>query len=81
MAKGRSLRLKRCPIRPGSLVRIGLSATQKPIEEIAHFLTGNGRPLPVIVNIGHKRQLDIAVEVPAFPAGPDHHQRDVGRDL
>src|SRR5256885_15895675 len=34
-------------------VRIGLSATQKPIEEIAHFLAGNGRPAPVIVNIGH----------------------------
>src|SRR5437773_9791145 len=42
-----------------SPVRIGLSATQKPIEEIAHFLTGNNRPDPVIVNIGHKRQLDL----------------------
>jgi ATP-dependent Lhr-like helicase len=51
-------------------VRIGLSATQKPIEEIAHFLTGNGRPEPVIVNVGHKRKLDLAVEVPASPLGP-----------
>jgi ATP-dependent Lhr-like helicase len=51
-------------------VRIGLSATQKPIEEVAHFLTGSGRPDPVIVNIGHKRQLDLAVEVPASPLGP-----------
>jgi ATP-dependent Lhr-like helicase len=51
-------------------VRIGLSATQKPIEEVAHFLRGNGRPDPVIVNIGHKRQLDIAVEVPASQLGP-----------
>jgi ATP-dependent helicase Lhr and Lhr-like helicase len=51
-------------------VRIGLSATQKPIEEVAHFLTGSGRPDPVIVNIGHKRKLDIAVEVPAMPLGP-----------
>src|SRR5437868_5643491 len=51
-------------------VRIGLSATQKPIEEIAHFLTGNGRPDPVIVNIGHRRQLDLAVEVPASQLGP-----------
>src|SRR6266571_2283119 len=50
-------------------VRIGLSATQKPIEEIAHFLTGNGRPDPVIVNIGHKRQLDLAIEVPASALG------------
>src|SRR5438128_2240192 len=53
-----------------SLVRIGLSATQKPIEEVAHFLTGNGRPAPIIVNIGHKRQLDLAVEVPASQLGP-----------
>jgi ATP-dependent helicase Lhr and Lhr-like helicase len=56
-------------------VRIGLSATQKPIEEVAHFLTGRterneGQPDPVIVNIGHKRRLDIAVEVPPMPLGP-----------
>src|SRR4029077_4698399 len=55
------------PYRPP--VRIGLSATQKPIEEIAHFLTGNGRPAPVIVNIGHKRQLDLAIEVPPRAPG------------
>jgi ATP-dependent Lhr-like helicase len=51
-------------------VRIGLSATQKPIEEVAHFLTGNGRPDPVIVNVGHKRKLDVAVEVPGSALGP-----------
>src|SRR6201984_1719143 len=51
-------------------VRIGLSATQKPIEEVAHFLRGNGRPDPVIVNIGHKRQLDAAVEIPNTLLGP-----------
>jgi len=51
-------------------VRIGLSATQKPIQAVAHFLTGNGRPDPVIVNIGHKRQLDLGVEVPPSPLGP-----------
>ncbi len=51
-------------------VRIGLSATQKPIEQVAHFLTGNGRPDPVIVNIGHKRKLDLAIEVPASQLGP-----------
>ncbi|MGC1370696.1 MAG: DEAD/DEAH box helicase, partial [Candidatus Sulfotelmatobacter sp.] len=49
--------------------RIGLSATQKPIEEVAHFLTG-ARPDPVIVNIGHQRKLDMAVEVPPMPLGP-----------
>ena len=59
-------------------VRIGLSATQKPIEEVAHFLTGASTPEharlqnsdPVIVNIGHKRKLDMAVEVPPMPLGP-----------
>src|SRR5271169_87420 len=50
-------------------VRIGLSATQKPIELIAHFLTGAGRPDPAIVNIGHQRQMDLAIEVPASELG------------
>ncbi|MGA7906646.1 MAG: DEAD/DEAH box helicase, partial [Candidatus Sulfotelmatobacter sp.] len=55
-------------------VRIGLSATQKPIEEVAHFLTGSSdgrnQPGPIIVNIGHRRKLDLAVEVPPMPLGP-----------
>ena len=51
-------------------VRIGLSATQKPIEQVAHFLTGNGRPDPIVVNVGHKRKLDLAIEVPASQLGP-----------
>jgi len=51
-------------------VRIGLSATQKPIDEVAHFLTGSGRPAPVIVDVGHKRKLDLAVEVPGSSLGP-----------
>lgn len=49
--------------------RIGLSATQKPLEDIASFLTGNERAMPTIVNVGHKRKLDIAVEVPGIPLG------------
>jgi ATP-dependent Lhr-like helicase len=105
-----------CHVAP---VRIGLSATQKPIEEVAHFLTGNRNgagesgtsaaeagdhlasftarvkscpsrspsaqtvrttsatpssaedsSLPVIVNIGHKRKLDLGIEVPPMPLGP-----------
>src|SRR5437667_805662 len=52
------------------LVRIGLSATQKPIEDVAQFLAGNGRADPVIVNIGHKRTLDLGVEIPATLLGP-----------
>jgi ATP-dependent Lhr-like helicase len=51
-------------------VRIGLSATQKPIEAVAHFLTGTGRNAPVVVNFGHKRKLDLGVEVPPSPLGP-----------
>ena len=51
-------------------VRIGLSATQKPIELVGHFLTGSGRPDPEIVQIGHQRALDLAVEVPASELGP-----------
>ena len=46
------------------LPRIGLSATQKPIELVASFLAGEGRPAPVVVNIGHRREMDVAVEVP-----------------
>jgi ATP-dependent Lhr-like helicase len=56
-------------------VRIGLSATQKPIEDVARFLAGNSDPqnprsAPVIVNVGHKRTLDLAVEVPSSELGP-----------
>jgi len=51
-------------------VRIGLSATQKPIEEVAHFLTGTGRSNPVIVDVGHKRKLSLGIEVPPMPLGP-----------
>jgi ATP-dependent Lhr-like helicase len=61
-------RLEALTFRPP--IRIGLSATQKPIEEVAHFLTGSGRPDPVIVNVGHKRKLDLAIEVPASQLGP-----------
>src|SRR6266481_1651302 len=52
------------------LTRIGLSATQKPIELVAHFLTGAGRPDPVIVHLGHRRELDLAIEVPGRELGP-----------
>jgi ATP-dependent Lhr-like helicase len=51
-------------------LRIGLSATQKPIELVAKFLVGNGRAEPVIVNIGRRRALDLAVEVPRSELGP-----------
>lgn len=53
-----------------SPVRIGLSATQKPIELVARFLTGNDRPEPEIVNVGHQRALDLKVETPGSELGP-----------
>ncbi|NOS79784.1 MAG: DEAD/DEAH box helicase [Nitrospira sp.] len=43
--------------------RIGLSATQRPIELVAEFLVGV-RPRPTIIDVGHRRELDLAVEVP-----------------
>ncbi len=69
--------------------RIGLSATQKPLKDVADFLVGTAfvgadpcvrpaasteksgapakaiRPQPEIISIGHQRQLDLAIEVPA----------------
>jgi len=51
------------------LMRIGLSATQKPIELLALFLTGTDRPSPVIVQVDPRRELDLAVEVPGSELG------------
>lgn len=45
-------------------VRIGLSATQKPLDELAQFLVGASAATPTIVDMGHVRELDLAVEVP-----------------
>ena len=65
-----ALSLERLDLLANRPTRIGLSATQKPIEEVAHFLTGAGRPAPAVVNIGHRRKLDLAVEVPPSELGP-----------
>ncbi len=43
--------------------RIGLSATQRPIELVAKFLAGD-RPLPTVIDVGHKRRMDVGIEVP-----------------
>jgi len=48
------------------LQRIGLSATQKPLDHIAAFLVGRDRTCD-IVDIGHLRQLDLGVEIPSSP--------------
>ncbi len=54
------------------LQRIGLSATQKPIELVAHYLVGSsatveGKPDCVIVDTGFRRAMEIALEVPKSP--------------
>src|SRR5882762_10282207 len=59
--------------RNSKLIRIGLSATQRPIEEVARFLVGtaninqHGTPECAIVDSGHTRQLDLAIELPDSP--------------
>jgi len=47
--------------------RIGLSATQNPIELVAEFLTGKApqREPATVVQVGQKRQMDVAIEVPS----------------
>jgi ATP-dependent Lhr-like helicase len=52
--------------------RIGLSATQRPVERIARLLVGgapehsadDGSPACAIVDLGHRRALDLAIELP-----------------
>jgi ATP-dependent helicase Lhr and Lhr-like helicase len=48
------------------LLRIGLSATQKPIEAVARFLVGPTGECQII-DTGHRRARDLALEVPASP--------------
>jgi len=50
-------------------VRIGLSATQKPIEEVAHFLTGAGASCNII-DTGHVRERRLHLELPRSPLAP-----------
>src|SRR6476646_9402251 len=51
------------------LLRIGLSATQKPIDTVANFLVGAApdRERPLIVDSGHFRSRDLQLEVPPSP--------------
>ncbi len=61
-----------CASQPGSprpLQRIGLSATQKPIDEVARYLVGTSddRGGCAIINEGHRREIDLAVEIPQSP--------------
>jgi len=46
--------------------RIGLSATVKPLEDVAAFLSDDAH----VIHIGHKRAMELAVEVPRDELGP-----------
>lgn len=55
-----------------TLQRIGLSATQKPIEEVARFLVGarlvkDNVAQCEIIHVGHKRKMDLSVQMPNAP--------------
>jgi ATP-dependent helicase Lhr and Lhr-like helicase len=46
--------------------RIGLSATVRPVEDVASFLSDSA----ALVDIGHRREMELAVEVPRDELGP-----------
>ena len=58
-------RLQRIAALP--LLRLGLSATQKPVEDVARWLSGTSGPACTIVDEGHSRVMDLAVEMPRSP--------------
>jgi ATP-dependent Lhr-like helicase len=63
-----SLSLERLAALTGQpLQRIGLSATATPIELVGRFLVGAARPEPVIIDTGHRRARDLALELPPAP--------------
>jgi ATP-dependent helicase Lhr and Lhr-like helicase len=55
------------------LTRVGLSATQKPIEDVARFLVGGGNLKAdgtadcTIIDTGHVRERDLQLEIPSAP--------------
>jgi ATP-dependent Lhr-like helicase len=65
-----------CALAGEPITRIGLSATQRPIEEVGRFLVGTanidagGAPRCAIVDTGHRRKLDLQVEIPNDELGP-----------
>ena len=59
-----------CALADGPVTRVGLSATQRPIDEVARFLVGtrsidgDGKARCAVVDTGHAREMDIAIELP-----------------
>ena len=65
-----------CQLSEEPITRIGLSATQRPLSEMARFLVGNrhidaeGNPDCVVVDTGSRRKIDLCVELPQQELGP-----------
>src|SRR3954463_3111858 len=72
-----ALSLERLEALAGPVQRIGLSATQKPLSEVAKFLVGVDRECDM-VDVGHKREMDVAIVVPPSPLSTvcSHEQWD-----
>ena len=73
-----ALSMERLEALAGPYQRIGLSATQKPLADVGHFLVGAGREC-ALVDAGHLRVLDLDIETPASPLEHvcSHEQWDV----
>ena len=65
-----ALTLARLDRLAGRPQRIGLSATVKPLEEVASFLSDTAQ----IVHVGHRREMELAVEVPRDELGAGGEQ-------
>ena len=65
-----------CQLSDEPITRIGLSATQRPLSEMARFLVGNrhidaeGNADCVVVDTGSRRKIDLSVELPEQELGP-----------
>ena len=76
-----------CALAEGPVTRIGLSATQRPIEEVARFLVGSreiaadGTANCLVVDTGHARSVDLALELPDDELGPIATQEQWGHTL
>jgi ATP-dependent helicase Lhr and Lhr-like helicase len=68
-----ALTLERLEHLAGGVQRIGLSATQRPLEEVGRFLVGTGRDCK-IVDAGIRKELDLSIQVPVEDMRePDAH--------
>ncbi|HKE19332.1 MAG TPA: DEAD/DEAH box helicase [Kofleriaceae bacterium] len=74
-------RLDRLVVQAGGArpVRVGLSATQRPIELIGRMLVGAGRPEPHIVDAGWARHIDLALEMTDDELGAVASHEQFGR--